>query len=99
MTEAGPPQTTRSAWPDPCYLEDLAVILGVRSRSAARRIVLREGIPYGHVARRIFVRRAALAAWFEGRETPAPPRCAPPPVPPPPPWAVDLLSRRRRNGP
>lgn len=98
MTDAGPPPTTRAVWPDPLFLEDLAAVLGVRSRSAARRIVLREGIPFGHVARRIFVRRAALAAWFDARETVAEPRPGPLPVPAPPPWAVDLLKRRRGPG-
>lgn len=93
------PADVRARWPDPMFLGDLAPILGTRSPSGARRIIVREGIPHGFLSRRMFVRRAALAAWFEGREAPAPPRCAPPPVPPPPPWAVDLLSRRRRNGP
>lgn len=99
MTDAGPPTMLRAAWPDPLYLEDLAAVLGVRSRSGARRIVLREGIPYGFLARRLFVRRAALAAWFEARETVAEPRPGPLPVPAPPPWAVDLMRRRRKPGP
>ena len=83
----------RAAWPDPLFLPDLAAVFGAQSTSGARRIVLREGIPYSWIGRRMFVRRAALVAWFEARETVG--RVVPPPIPKAPEWAIEILKRRR----
>ena len=87
--------------PDPTKLPavmtdaDLGVALHTTS-SGARRIRLREGIPFSRVGRRALVRRAAFFAWLEARETASGQPQDPPQVPKIPPWARDVLRRRRR---
>lgn len=89
---------TRSSWPLVLFLPDLALVLGVETPSAARRLVLREGIPHLRVGRRMAVRRQALLEWVAGREDSSGARPGPPPVPRAPNWTKDLLKGQRRSG-
>ena len=59
----------RGLLPEVLFGPDLAPVLGVRSASAALRLVRREAIPHVRLGRRVGVRRAALMAWFQARET------------------------------
>jgi len=61
------PATTRATWPAVLFLEDLAPILGAKTPSGARRIVLRAD-PARLLGRRWFVRRERLAEWFAAQE-------------------------------
>lgn len=79
------------------FLADLAPILGLASPSAARRFVLKQGVPFVRVGRRLAVRPVSLDAWLAERETRTEGPPVAPPVPTPPAWARDLLKRGRRN--
>jgi hypothetical protein len=80
------------------FLDALAPVLGLASASATRRYVLREGVPFVRIGRRMAVRASTLDAWLAERETVAEGAPAgPPPVPEAPAWARDLLRRRRKR--
>jgi hypothetical protein len=61
---------TRAAWPDPLFMPDLALVLGLPSVRAARDFVLDRGIPHLRVGGRLAVRRQALLSWLDSQETP-----------------------------
>lgn len=100
MTGGRSGQTLRAAPPAApllLLLPELARTLGLRTTSAARRFVLREGVPHVRLGRkRIAVRAEALDAWLAAREEATRPPPSAPPAPPPE-WARDLLARRRRG--
>ena len=91
------PAVRRGLLPEAMTDADLAVALNV-TPSAARRIRLREGLPFARVGRRAITRREAFLAWLAAKETVAAPRPGPPPIPVAPAWARDLLRRGRRPG-
>jgi hypothetical protein len=84
----------RAAWPAILFLEDLALVLGAKTPSGARRIILRAGIPHGLLGRRWFVRRETLEAWFASQEVAIEP-IAPMTPADPAGWAQEILDRRR----
>lgn len=70
-----PEPTTRAGLALHEYLtmRDVRLVLGLKSDSAARRAVVRLGVPYARIGRRILVRREALTDAIRAREvTPAP---------------------------
>lgn len=71
------------------FMGALVAMLELRTESAARRFVDREGIPTVRVGRRLAVRASTFERWLAERETaPAPRRAALPPAPAP---RLDLL--------
>lgn len=50
-------------------LGDVATLLGLRSCKAARRFIVRQGVPHVRVGRKILVLRSSLLRWLRARET------------------------------
>ena len=97
MTASDP----RAVWPALMFLADVAIVLGHSSASAARRWLLREGVPTVRVGRRVAVRAEALRQHLEACETRPEPMPRPSVPPAPPDWARQLLEKgrgRKRGG-
>lgn len=80
------------------FSDALARALGVKTTSAALRMVKRESIPYLKAGRQIGVRSAALVEWAASRERQTEPRPAPAPVPAAPEWTRALLRTGKSPG-
>lgn len=77
--------------------QSLADALGVKTASAARRAVRREGIPHVRLGRRLIVRASALDAWLCAHEEITGARQAAPPVPKLPELTRALLKKGTRR--